>query len=89
MERRDTSVNASPAEIIQGRSGTQHAADDVKGQLSRGHHKDRTGRGGVGHMQARLGEMLHQSRSESEGDEVAAIATDGTQKTNTRTWSRD
>ena len=31
-------------------------------------------------MQARLGEMLHQSRSESEGDEVSAIATDGTQK---------
>ena len=32
------------------RSGTQHAADGVKGQVSRGSHTDRTGRGGVGHM---------------------------------------
>ena len=31
-------------------------------------------------MQTRPGEMLHQSRTESEGDEVSAIATDGTRK---------
>ena len=38
------------------------------------------GRGEVPHMQACLGEMIHQSRSESEGDDVSAIATGGTQK---------
>ena len=31
-------------------------------------------------MQTRSGEMLRQSRSESEGDEVPAVATDGTRK---------
>ena len=31
-------------------------------------------------MQARPGEMLHQSRTESEGGEVSAIATGGTRK---------
>ena len=31
-------------------------------------------------MQTRPGEMLCQSRPESEGDEVSAIATDGTRK---------
>ena len=79
MEKRDTSVNVLPAESIQGRQGTQHAADYVKRQVSRGHHQDRTGRAVVGHMQARPGEMLCQSISESEGDEVSAIATDSTQ----------
>ena len=80
MEKRDTSVNVRTAESIQGRSGTQHAADDVKGQEARGRHKDRTDRSGVGHMQTRPGEMLCQSRPESERDEVSAIATDGTRK---------
>ena len=62
------------------RSRTQRAADDIKGQVSRGNHEDRTGRGGVGHMQTHPGEMLRQSRAESGGDEVSAIATDGTRK---------
>ena len=52
----------------------------LRAKVSRGRHKDRTGRGGVGHMQARLGEMLHQSRSEYEGGEVSAIPNDGTRK---------
>ena len=32
-----------------GRSGTQHAADDVEDQVSRGRHKDRTGRCACSH----------------------------------------
>ena len=42
--------------------------------------QDRKGRIGVGHMQTRSGEMLRQSRSESGGGELSAIATDGTRK---------
>ena len=80
MEMRDTSVNVRPAESIQGRSGTQHAAEYVKVQEAIGRHKDRTDISGVGHMQARPGEMRCQSRPESERDEVSAIATDGTRK---------
>ena len=80
VEKIDTSVNVWPTESIQRRSGAQHAADDVKGQVSTGRHTDITGRGGVGHMQTRSGETLHKSRSESEGDEVSAIATYGTRK---------
>ena len=45
VEKGEASVNVWPAASIQRRSGTQHAADDVKGHVSRGHHKDRPGRG--------------------------------------------